>query len=135
MTIVHGSVCRSTSLALTASLLPTLSRSTLFFMRQMVSVERISLYTTLTQERPHVLPNDANLSKSSSSSPWPDRGAITFHEVCLKYRPNLPLVLKNLTVDIAPGHRIGVSPVRALCRLLSAAQLLTLLSTHFLWSY
>lgn len=41
-------------------------------------------------------------------SDWPDRGEIKFINYKVKYRPNLDLVLKGLTVTFQGGHKIGV---------------------------
>ena len=46
-------------------------------------------------------------SKDNGDS-WPDRGEIVFDDVSLSYRPDLPLVLHNLSITIAPGERIGI---------------------------
>lgn len=40
---------------------------------------------------------------------WPSRGAIAFKKVCLRYRPNTELVLKDLSFDISPGSKVGIS--------------------------
>ena len=39
---------------------------------------------------------------------WPSRGAVLLKDVCLRYRPNLPLVLRNISADISPGEKIGI---------------------------
>lgn len=41
-------------------------------------------------------------------SDWPDRGEIKFINYKVKYRPNLDLVLRGLTVTFQGGHKIGV---------------------------
>ena len=40
----------------------------------------------------------------------PDRidGAITFNDVSFRYRVDLPLVLKNINLEIGPGQKIGI---------------------------
>lgn len=40
---------------------------------------------------------------------WPHSGAISLVNVCVRYRAGLPLVLRNVTFSIAPGHRVGAS--------------------------
>jgi ABC-type multidrug transport system fused ATPase/permease subunit len=40
--------------------------------------------------------------------PWPTAGAVSFENVQLRYRPDLPLVLKGLTFNIKPGQKIGI---------------------------
>ena len=39
---------------------------------------------------------------------WPVGGAVSFKQVDMRYRPNLPLVLKGLSVDIEAREKIGV---------------------------
>ena len=39
---------------------------------------------------------------------WPKEGAISFSKVKLNYRPNLPLVLKGLDIDIPAMSKVGV---------------------------
>lgn len=69
----------------------------------MNSVERIITYTTLTSEgdsRP------VSLEKLPAS--WPDKGAISFRDVQLRYREGLPLVLKGASFEIQPGEKVGI---------------------------
>lgn len=39
---------------------------------------------------------------------WPSKGEIKFIDYKVKYRPNLDLVLRGLTVTFQGGHKIGV---------------------------
>lgn len=39
---------------------------------------------------------------------WPSQGKVQFIDFSLRYRPNLPLVLKNINLTICPGEKIGV---------------------------
>ena len=39
---------------------------------------------------------------------WPDRGALTFENVTLVYRPGLPPALRDLTFAVRPGERLGI---------------------------
>lgn len=39
---------------------------------------------------------------------WPDRGRIDFIDFKCRYRKNLDLVLRGLTVTFQGGHKIGV---------------------------
>jgi len=41
-------------------------------------------------------------------SEWPNKGEIKFINYKVKYRPNLDLVLRGLTVTFQGGHKIGV---------------------------
>jgi len=39
---------------------------------------------------------------------WPKEGAIRFENVDVRYRDGLPLVLKDLCLDIKPQEKIGI---------------------------
>lgn len=69
------------------------------------SVERICEYVTeLPQESAYVdTEEDSKIPES-----WPAYGAVKFNNVSLKYRPELPFVLKNMNLDIKPGEKIGI---------------------------
>lgn len=69
----------------------------------MNSTERIHYYgTQLPQEAP------LHVSGRGVSATWPEMGAITFDNVRMRYRPELPLVLRDLTLDIRGGERVGI---------------------------
>uniref|UniRef100_W5NE66 ATP-binding cassette sub-family C member 5 n=3 Tax=Lepisosteus oculatus TaxID=7918 RepID=W5NE66_LEPOC len=68
------------------------------------SVERISHYIqNLEVEAPR------NSPASSPASPcWPQEGHIQFEDVEMRYRDNLPLVLKKLSFCIQPEETVGI---------------------------
>ncbi|GME71317.1 unnamed protein product [Ambrosiozyma monospora] len=69
----------------------------------MNSVERIEYYAMeLPQEAAYRIP------ENDPTPEWPTHGQISFNNVSLKYRPELPYVLKDLTINIAPNERIGI---------------------------
>ncbi|ODO10326.1 hypothetical protein I350_02555 [Cryptococcus amylolentus CBS 6273] len=68
------------------------------------STDRVQAYGELTPEAPPHLPSDPD----NSSGPWPPEGTISFQNVQLKYRSDLPLVLKGLTFYVNPGEKIGI---------------------------
>ncbi|WWC95482.1 hypothetical protein V866_002346 [Kwoniella sp. B9012] len=68
----------------------------------MDTVERVQYYTELPSEAPRQLPSDPNADS------WPSRGKITFRDVSMKYRPELPLVLKDVNFTVQPGERVGI---------------------------
>ena len=39
---------------------------------------------------------------------WPARGAVSFEEVRMRYRPELPLVLRGVSFEVRGGERVGV---------------------------
>ncbi|PSR72964.1 hypothetical protein PHLCEN_2v11201 [Hermanssonia centrifuga] len=69
----------------------------------MNSVERIIHYASeLEQEPPHLLPD------RTPPAPWPAKGAVEMNDVVLKYRPELPEVLKGMSMSIQPGEKVGI---------------------------
>ncbi|EDO44553.1 predicted protein, partial [Nematostella vectensis] len=67
----------------------------------MTSTERVLSYTNLPPEpgysrtiRPH--------------EDWPEQGALSLRDVCLAYTPNSPCVLRDITLDVRPGERVGI---------------------------
>jgi len=68
----------------------------------MNATERIHYYGTS-------LPEEAALRTGAQIPPsWPEYGAIEFRGVTMRYRDGLPLVLKNLTLSIPGGSRVGI---------------------------
>lgn len=69
----------------------------------MNSVERIVHYANdVEQEAPH------QVKDSPAPASWPFQGRINMDDVFMKYRSELPPVLKGLNMDIAPGEKIGI---------------------------
>ncbi|XP_063809428.1 ATP-binding cassette sub-family C member 5-like isoform X3 [Pseudophryne corroboree] len=67
------------------------------------SVERINYYIeNLESEAPFSIP------EKSPKDEWPQDGRITFENVEMRYRDNLPLVLKNISFSIKPQEKIGI---------------------------
>jgi ATP-binding cassette subfamily C (CFTR/MRP) protein 1 len=68
----------------------------------MVSVERVTQYSQVPQEPPAVLPGrEPPLS-------WPQDGTVQFNKFSLRYRPDLDLVLDNISVNINAMEKIGI---------------------------
>ncbi|KAG0350280.1 hypothetical protein BG005_010189 [Podila minutissima] len=69
----------------------------------MSSAERLMYYAeNLDQEPP------AEKPESKPPGYWPEHGEIVFKNVSMRYRPELPLVLNNVSFDIQAGDKIGV---------------------------
>jgi len=69
----------------------------------LTSIERLQDMTKLPQERNTQTPNSVALDPM-----WPSSGNLTFENVCLRYRPGLPLALQGLSFNVAAGQRIGI---------------------------
>ncbi|GAA5825076.1 hypothetical protein JCM11251_006090 [Rhodosporidiobolus azoricus] len=69
----------------------------------MASSERLIHYAKeLKQEAPAVIPETA------PPADWPAQGAISIQNIELRYRPELPAVLHNVSLEIKAGEKIGV---------------------------
>jgi len=69
----------------------------------MNSVERIVYYgTEIEQEEPYELPDTKPLPS------WPSEGRIELKDVVLSYRPELPSVLKGMSMTVNAGEKIGI---------------------------
>ena len=43
-----------------------------------------------------------------SEETWPSKGQIEFRDLSIKYRPTLPFVIKNLSVKVTAGSKVGI---------------------------
>ncbi|KAL4647043.1 multidrug resistance-associated protein 5 isoform X1 [Arapaima gigas] len=67
------------------------------------SVERIHHYIqSLALEAP------ARIKNKAPSADWPQEGEVVFHGTEMRYRENLPLVLKKLSCTIRPKEKVGI---------------------------
>ena len=72
------------------------------FRARLNSLERITEYIELPQEAPHRIP------EKQPKRGWPQSGRIEMRSVHFRYRPELPLVLKDISVDIKGGMKVGI---------------------------
>ncbi|CAM6030921.1 unnamed protein product [Sphagnum balticum] len=68
----------------------------------MVSAERIGQYSDIPSEAPLVVEG------SRTPADWPTTGSVEFRNLEFRYRPNTPLVLKDITFFIRGGEKVGV---------------------------
>ena len=66
------------------------------------AMERVYYYCTSI---PHEAPLQTDLPLHAN---WPQNGMLKFESVDLRYRPELPLVLRNFSLDIKGGEKVGV---------------------------
>merc|ERR1719370_1372206 len=82
--------------------LPFLMKMKTDFRARLNSLERITEYVELPQEAPHRIP------EKQPKPSWPEFGRIEMRSVHFRCRPDLPLVLKDISVDIKGGMKIGI---------------------------
>ncbi|KAJ3221938.1 Multidrug resistance-associated protein 4 [Clydaea vesicula] len=67
----------------------------------MISAERVMEYTILPSEA-------AEVTELKPPENWPTQGNIRVHDYNLKYKGSDRKILDNISVDIAPGEKIGI---------------------------
>ncbi|TID30754.1 hypothetical protein CANINC_000670 [Pichia inconspicua] len=69
------------------------------------SVERLNYYAyDIIQEPPYEIPE---IDDSPELQYWPQNGEISIKHLYLKYRPELPFVLKDVNLAIKPSEKVG----------------------------
>ena len=72
---------------------------------KMNSVERMLEYDS----QPSEAPAETSAVVAASLPPgWPQHGAIVVEKVQLRYRPELPLVLRGVSFEVPHAHKVGV---------------------------
>ncbi len=89
-----------------------------------VSVERALEFIRVQPEAALQTGALARLKAAATShgqpySEWPSKGALSFRNVDMRYRPELGLVLRGLTLEIPANQRVGVVGRTGLFALLS----------------
>ena len=89
----------------------------------MIGLERCkTLLKIETEKNP-----EKNITKELEEKNWPNEGKINFINFSVSYRPDTPLVLKDINFEIKPGEKIGIvgrtgsgksSLVLSLCRMI-----------------
>lgn len=67
------------------------------------AIERVDAMAKVPQEAPMLTDSAHSVPES-----WPASGQVEFRDVCLRYRPGLPLALNKLSFTIPPGKRCGI---------------------------
>ena len=67
-----------------------------------VAVERVEEYSQVEQEA------EWENDKTAPSQTWPENGMIQLDNYSVRYREGLDLVLKDISVDISGGERVGI---------------------------
>ncbi|KAI1614391.1 ABC multidrug transporter [Exophiala viscosa] len=79
-----------------------------FTVRQLAEVENNMNATERIHYYGANLEEEAPLKLREVPDSWPQSGAISFNNVEMRYRPELPLVLKGLDFHVRGGERIGI---------------------------
>lgn len=104
----HGSIDPSMAgLAVTygLNLNARLSRWILSFCKlenKIISIERIYQYSQIPGEAPAIIED------SRPPSSWPENGTIEMNDLKVRYKENLPVVLRDVTCKFPGGKKIGI---------------------------
>jgi len=79
-----------------------------FTVRQLAEVENNMNATERIHYYGSELDQEAPLKLRDVPDSWPQTGSISFNDVELRYRPELPLVLQGLNFQVKGGERIGI---------------------------
>ena len=84
-----------------------------FLTELLISLERCDSYTKVLQENYPKTEEDNNLQlvesdKNPKLKSFISKGKIKFVNFSVKYRPDTPLILKDINLEIKPGEKIGV---------------------------
>ena len=124
-TLTHVALSLSRPLSLPTSLSPDLSRPLSLYTlscvvpqgaeveNQMTSVERIVEYGRLQKEEefvssPSEEKADSDVVSKCSPETWPAEGQIEFADLSLRYAPDAPVRLHNISCVIPPGAKVGI---------------------------
>jgi ATP-binding cassette, subfamily C (CFTR/MRP), member 1 len=75
------------------------------------------------------LPQEGGDEKSMVTEDWPATGYIRASNLCLRYRQDLPLVLKEVTFDIPAAKKVGIVGRTGIVGLKAGAGKSTILSS------
>lgn len=74
----------------------------------MNSVERCYEYAFEVPQERQVIYGTGPGEKPQPPANWPQQGAVTFKDVCLRYAPDKPQVLKDINIHIKPREKVGI---------------------------
>ena len=72
----------------------------------LVSLERCEKVTKIIEEKDNDKFRENNINNKDKN--WPNKGEIEIKDFSLKYRPGLPVILKNINIHIKPKEKIGL---------------------------
>lgn len=84
---------------------------TLGFFSQAVSESEANLTSVERARAMAELPQESSSETLESLKPnpdWPSQGNLSFENVCLRYRPGLPLALQGMSFTAYAGQRVGI---------------------------
>ncbi len=86
----------------TTGLLQLTVRNSVDVSNYVQSVERLMSFQHIDVEKPAIIP------ATQPPESWPQEGNIEFVDLQLRYRPDLPLVLKGVTCSIRSREKVGI---------------------------
>ncbi|KAJ7598811.1 multidrug resistance-associated ABC transporter [Mycena floridula] len=85
-----------------------ISGDLLFMVRRFVSLEQSMVAVERVKEYSEIPKEGAEFVEPRPPKSWPSMGAISCSSLVIRYAPDLPDVLHNLSFDILPGEKVGI---------------------------
>ena len=84
---------------------------------QMNSVERLLHYVNNAdpEEKPSKVSSAGRSAPVQPPTGWPSRGRVEFCQLCMRYRPGLELVLRDLDFVVEGGTKVGICGRTGVC--------------------
>lgn len=100
----------ASKVGLLLSMLPSVSISIVLLLPMITELENQMNSVERLHELAHSLPQEAEqfIPEAAPPKDWPFEGTVNFQKAALKYRQDLPLVLKELDLNIKGGERLGI---------------------------
>ena len=71
--------------------------------KSLISMERCDAYTHLPTEN-----TKTRVNEDKELVSWPNKGEVTFNNFRMRYRPNCEIALKDISLHIQPGEKVGI---------------------------
>ena len=84
-----------------ATFIPFVMRMKADFRARFNSVERVCEYADDLEQ-------EGDETSGIDLDDWPSNGRMELENMCFRYRPNLPLVLDDVSISIQGGSKVGV---------------------------
>ncbi len=68
----------------------------------LASVERMQTYSQLPVEAPPIVEG------ARPPAGWPSKGGVSIRNLTVRYRPELPAVLRGVSMDVEAGHKVAI---------------------------
>ncbi|CAL1699089.1 unnamed protein product [Somion occarium] len=86
----------------------TITNDLLFMVRRFVGLEQAMVAVERVKEFSEIKREPAEFIEPRPPASWPSNGIIKVEDLVIRYAPDLPPVLHNLSFKIRPGEKVGI---------------------------